>query len=130
MADLVSAITWKSSKSYDEVLDFTIYRLYDALNQINTVDNYTFTMNGIYAGTIDKWDENTSEDVVAESFLDYWWNTDHPCRRCSVCGKLMDEGYCEDMGAAYYCSDECLHTEYTDEEWAEECESNDQSYVS
>ena len=25
---------------------------------------------------LDKWDENTSEDVVAESFVDYWWNTD------------------------------------------------------
>ena len=50
------------------------------------------------------------------------------CRRCSVCGKLMREGYCVDMGAAYYCSDECLHTEYSDEEWAEECENNDQSY--
>ena len=24
----------------------------------------------------DKWDENTSEDVIAESFVDYWWDTD------------------------------------------------------
>ena len=23
------------------------------------------------------------------------------------------------------CSDECLHTEYSEEEWAEECETND-----
>ena len=42
---------------------------------------------------LDKWDENTSEDVVAESFVDYWWNTDRACRRCSECGKLMREGY-------------------------------------
>ena len=41
---------------------------------------------------LDKWDENTSEDVVAESFVDYWWNTDRTCRRCSECGKLMREG--------------------------------------
>ena len=47
---------------------------------------------------LDKWDENTSEDVVAESFVDYWWNTDRTCRRCSECGKLMREGYCVDMG--------------------------------
>ena len=40
----------------------------------------------------------------------------------------MREGYCVDMGAAYYCSDECLHAEYSDEEWTEECENNDQSY--
>lgn len=38
---------------------------------------------------LDKWDENTSEDVVAESFVDYWWNTSRACRRCSECGKLM-----------------------------------------
>ena len=38
---------------------------------------------------LDKWDENTNEDVVAESFVDYWWNTDRACRRCSECGKLI-----------------------------------------
>ena len=59
---------------------------------------------------LDKWDENTSEGVIAESFTDYWWDTDRTCRRCSECGKLMREGYCVDMGAAYYCSDEWLHT--------------------
>lgn len=50
---------------------------------------------------LDKWDENTSEDVIAESFTDFWWDTDRTCRRCSICGKLMREGYCVDMGAAY-----------------------------
>lgn len=59
---------------------------------------------------LDKWDENTSEDVVAESFVDYWWNTDRACRRCSECGKLMREGYCADMGVAYYCSKDCIAT--------------------
>lgn len=43
-------------------------------------------------------------------------------------GKLMREGYCEDMGEAYYCSPDCLHTNFTDEEWDEECQNNDQSY--
>ena len=62
---------------------------------------------------LDKWDENTSEDVVAESFVDYWWNTDRACRRCSECGKLMREGYCADMGVAYYCSKDCLHSDFT-----------------
>lgn len=57
-----------------------------------------------------------------------WWDTDRTCRRCSKCGRLMRKGYCIDAGAAYYCSDECLHTDFTDEEWAEEYESNDQSY--
>lgn len=78
---------------------------------------------------LDKWDENTSEDVVAESFVDYWWNTDRTCRRCSECGKLMREGYCVDMGVAYYCSKDCLHTDFTDEEWNEECENNDRELL-
>ena len=76
----------------------------------------------------DKWDESTSEDVIAESFVDYWWDTERTCRRCSECGKLMRAGHCADMGVAYYCSEDCLHTDFTDAEWAAECESNDQSY--
>lgn len=42
---------------------------------------------------LDKWDENTSEDVIAESFTDFRWDTDRTCRRCFICGKLMREGY-------------------------------------
>ena len=42
---------------------------------------------------LDKWDENTSEDVIAESFTDFRWDTDRTCRRCPICGKLMREGY-------------------------------------
>ena len=42
---------------------------------------------------LDKWDENTSEDVIAESFTDFRWDTDRTCRRCSICDKLMREGY-------------------------------------
>lgn len=49
-------------------------------------------------------------------------------RRCSVCGRLMQEGYCEDGGWRYYCSEECLHTKYSDAEWEEECERNEDSY--
>ena len=114
-----------------------LYRLTEA---VSGTDKELYTedeLNKFASFYLDKWDENTSENVIAESssenviaesFTDFWWNTDRTCRRCSVCGKLMREGYCVDMGAAYYCSDECLHTEYSDEEWAEECENNDQSY--
>ena len=76
---------------------------------------------------LDKWDENTSEDVVAESLMDFYYNEEE-VRRCSVCGKYMQEGYCQGGGEAYYCSDECLHTEFTDEQWKEECENDEQSY--
>lgn len=75
----------------------------------------------------DKWDDNTSEDVIAESFVDFWWHTDRVCRRCTECGSLMREGYCINGGEAYYC-EKCLHNNYSDEEWEEEANNNDQSY--
>jgi len=38
-------------------------------------------------------------------------------RTCDACGKPMNEGYCVDNGGEYFCSEECLHTVYTAEEW-------------
>lgn len=76
-----------------------------------------------------KWTDEMSNDEVADGFLDYWWNSEKPVRRCSICGRLMREGYCSDMGASYYCSNECLLQDYSNmDEWYEECQSNDQSY--
>lgn len=40
-------------------------------------------------------------------------------RICNNCGKEMNEGYCIDNGLEYYCSDECLHKHYTEEEYEE-----------
>lgn len=85
--------------------------------ELNEFANFYFTCN-----------KNTSKDEVAELFVDFWWNTDKECRRCSVCGKLMRKGYCIDAGTAYYCCDNCLHTEYSEKEWEEKCKNNDQSY--
>lgn len=76
----------------------------------------------------DKWDEETSGWVIAESFVDYFWDSDKPCRRCTVCGRLMREGYCRDGGSDYYCSDECLHSDFSFSDWEEECKNNNQSY--
>jgi len=50
-------------------------------------------------------------------------------RKCSCCGKGMTEGYCIDGGEEYFCSDECLHTEYTKEEFeAKYAEGDGDSY--
>lgn len=76
----------------------------------------------------EKWDEGTTGNEIADAFVDSMYDSRQECRRCTVCGNLMNEGYCVDMGAAYYCSDECLHTEFTEEEWENECNENDQSY--
>lgn len=99
--------------------------------QVNGTDKELFTeveLNKFASFYCDKWDENTSTAVIVNSFVSYWWDTDRNCRRCSQCDNLMREGYCLDMGLAYYCSDDCLHTEFTEQEWEEECNTNDQSY--
>lgn len=50
-------------------------------------------------------------------------------RICHECGKPMNSGYCVANGEEYYCSDECLHKHYTEEEWAAACNNtNSDSY--
>lgn len=44
-------------------------------------------------------------------------------RTCSACGAKMAEGYIVD-DCEYYCSDDCLHTKYTPEEYAEMYEND------
>lgn len=39
-------------------------------------------------------------------------------RCCSECGKPMYEGFCIENGAEYYCSEECLHKNISEEEYA------------
>lgn len=38
-------------------------------------------------------------------------------RCCSECGKPMYEGFCIENGAEYYCSEECLHKNISEEEY-------------
>lgn len=38
-------------------------------------------------------------------------------RVCDECGKIMTKGYCLGGGDDYYCSDECLHKNYSHNEW-------------
>ena len=54
----------------------------------------------------------TVKELMNELCLDH-------VRCCSVCGRAMTEGYCIENGVSYYCSDECMHTEMTDEEYLE-----------
>lgn len=82
-----------------------------------------------------------SEEEINE-FLEYYsndiWNNigndfinffseKKDLRQCSICGKLMDEGFIYDGGASYYCSDECLRHDFTKKEWKEEFDTNENS---
>lgn len=48
-------------------------------------------------------------------------------RRCTNCNCYMTSGYVIGDGLEYFCSDECLHAYYTEEEYEKECE-NDNAY--
>lgn len=43
-------------------------------------------------------------------------------RVCKICGQPMEEGYY--FYGDYYCSDECLHHDFTEEEWLKRCEED------
>lgn len=39
-------------------------------------------------------------------------------RQCKICGEVnFEQGYVVEDGYYYYCSTECLHHDFTDEEW-------------
>lgn len=50
----VSGLAWKSNSiNIFNVFDLNIFQFYDALSKVEQIDNYLFTMQGIYAGTVD-----------------------------------------------------------------------------
>ena len=39
-------------------------------------------------------------------------------RKCHICGEVnFQQGFVVEDGLYYYCSEECLHHDFTDEEW-------------
>lgn len=40
-------------------------------------------------------------------------------RFCDVCGRPMRDGFVVNDGDRYYCSEGCLHEDYTEEEYKE-----------
>ncbi len=79
-----------------------------------------------YHQVLDKASEDDKRQMMTDfvikhsevgELIDELW-LDH-VRCCSVCGRAMTEGYCIENGISYYCSDECMHKEMTDEEYQE-----------
>lgn len=94
------------------------------LNFVGRLDNFKFSHE------IDAYEKCTKAIELAQSlFYDSLCDDDEDGYRiCSVCGRKMTNGYCYDGGAKYYCSDKCLHYDFTDDEWREECVNNEDSY--
>ncbi|MCU5097055.1 MULTISPECIES: hypothetical protein [Bacillus cereus group] len=77
--------------------------------------------------------QKENPDILLELSTDIWDVTKDDeleieyKRVCNACKQGMVEGYCIDDGLAYYCSEECLHEEYTPEEY-EEMYEDDYAY--
>ena len=60
-------------------------------------------------------EENTiASGLIQADYVDQWG------RYCDHCGAHMSEGYYSENTCMYFCSDECLRAEYTQEEIDEE----------
>lgn len=64
----------------------------------------------------EQYDLGDCENLI-QLFENIEFEKDEDKRICSECGKEMTEGYCIDNGMEYYCSNECLHKNYTEEEY-------------
>jgi len=67
-------------------------------------------------------DECSTDDefnAVTETFQNYIIaNGVKYARKCDICGNGMNDGFLSN-GTEYYCSNKCLCTKYTKEEWTE-----------
>ena len=51
---IISGVAWKSNNTnIINIFDLTIYQLYDAYHRLENIDNYHYTLSGLYAGTVD-----------------------------------------------------------------------------
>ena len=83
------------------------------------MDKYAFIENQITRHPeLPQW----TKEELQEREIDFeFWNEliEHiDCIRiCEICNRPMIEGYCIDDGREHYCSDECLHHRYRNEEF-------------
>ncbi|GAV11288.1 hypothetical protein [Paenibacillus sp. NAIST15-1] len=53
LANKISGLAWKSNNvNIFDVWNLNIYQFYDAINRLEQIDNYQFTLQGIYSGTV------------------------------------------------------------------------------
>lgn len=49
---IISAVAWRTN-GFEQLLNLTIYQLYDGFYRLGLIDNYHYTFTGIYTGNID-----------------------------------------------------------------------------
>ena len=63
--------------------------------------------------------DNAYSEYLRNDFVSLDEAIDDAVRVCSECGRLMIEGYCIEGGQYYYCSEDCLHKNFTEEDYLE-----------
>lgn len=91
----------------------------NTVSSLNKIDT-DFEENDTQTSSVSCIDEadtyNTALDTIKEMIETYQDKNYDYCRICSECGHLMDNGYVIEDDE-YYCSDECLHKNLTEEEY-------------
>jgi late competence protein required for DNA uptake (superfamily II DNA/RNA helicase) len=96
------------------VFNFELLRTYSTMfeieadNQQQAIDKFKALGDSIYT-------EEMKQCEVIEEVV----KGDKYARKCDKCGQGMNEGFCIYEGQEYYCSDECLHSVYSEQEWSE-----------
>lgn len=88
--------------------------------RLKLINKYITSHDGDY------WEIMDVDDILND--IDYLIH-DKELRVCSECAKPMYQGYCINDGCEYYCCDECLHANYTDEEYNKMYNSDDAYYT-
>ncbi len=143
-----NATLLQDEKRYEMKKQFTLERTYDAYVTIEIIER-----NGRYYAVVDRnlddlWEEDdeyecwidkpdnlmteenrTEEeyDAIIETFREYiMTNGVKYARKCTCCSKGMNEGYFADY--EYFCSDDCLYTEFPPTIWAKVTKENEDNY--
>ena len=100
------------------VFNFELLRTYsttfeiEAENQLDAIKQFNELEDEMYSQELDQC--NVIEEVV---------KGDKYARCCTCCGKGMNEGYFAEY--EYFCSDSCLHTEYSAIYWETLCKESE-----
>ena len=96
------------------VFNFELLRTYSTMFEIEAdtqqqaIDKFKALGDSIYT-------EEMKQCEVIEEVV----KGDKYARKCDKCGQGINEGFCIYEGQEYYCSDECLHSVYSEQEWSE-----------
>lgn len=124
----------ETANKYGKIINSENYREY-ASADFNEEMIYEYdTWEDFYEQYVKDEIQHDLWDIGIDGVLDYLSKEDlaqlelEGYRICSECGKAMNSGYCVHCGEEYYCSDECLHKHYSEEEWNEMYENDEDTY--